>query len=175
MRSLISALTAAFFATALAVPEQGSAQGAGAISGTFVYDATASDNVKEAINDAVAKMNFLVRPFARRRLHKANPLYQRVTISHTPRQVTVTTGDLAPVVTPADGTPINWTRENGDKLKVSTRWRNSTLQQTFRATDGQRTNTYTLSPDGRTLTMRVTVTSPRLPQPVRYKLVYGRA
>ena len=47
--------------------------------------------------------------------------------------------------------------------------------QTFRAEDGSRTNTYSISPDGRTLTMHVVLRSPRLPQPLEYNLVFNRA
>lgn len=175
MRNRISALVFALFAVALVVPAQGSAQGAASLNGTFVYDAAASDDVNRAINDAVAKMNFVMRPVARGRLRKTNQPYQRVAISHTPQQVTVTTDGRAPIVTPANGTPIDWTREDGEKLKVSTEWENSALEQTFRAEDGQRVNTYTISPDGRTLTMNVTITSGRLPKPLTYKLVFRRA
>ena len=39
------------------------------------------------------------------------------------------------------------------------------LEQGFDAEDGQRVNVYTLSPDGNTLTLDVTVTSPKLEQP----------
>jgi len=38
-----------------------------------------------------------------------------------------------------------------------------------------RTNTFTVSPDGRTLTLGVAVSSPKLPRPLTYKLVYTRA
>jgi hypothetical protein len=39
---------------------------------------------------------------------------------------------------------------------------------------GRRINDYTLSPDGRTLTMQVTETSPQLSQTITYKQVYRR-
>jgi len=48
------------------------------------------------------------------------------------------------------------------------------LAQTFTSADGRRVNDYTLSPDGRTLTMQVTETSPRLSQTITYKQVYRR-
>ena len=54
-------------------------------------------------------------------------------------------------------------------------WRNNSLHQTFRAEDGQRVNVYTLSNNGNTMTMNVTITSPRLPDPLTYRLVYNRA
>ncbi|HEX2190142.1 MAG TPA: hypothetical protein VHG51_14640 [Longimicrobiaceae bacterium] len=175
MRLRIPALFTALLALALVAPAGSAAQAAASLNGTFTYNAQASDNVNAAIDDAVARMNFVMRPVARGRLRKTNQPYQRVQISHNPQQVSVTMDGRPAIVTPANGTPMDWTREDGEKLKVSTEWENSALEQTFKAEDGQRVNSYTVSPDGRTLTMNVTVTSPRLPKPLTYKLVYNRA
>jgi hypothetical protein len=175
MRQRISALFAALLALALVAPAPGSAQGAASLNGTFTYNASASDNINAAIDAAVRDMNFALRPIARGRLRKTNQPYQRLQISHTPQQVSVVTDTRRPIVSPANGTPVDWTREDGEKLKVSTVWQGSTLEQTFKAEDGQRVNDYSVSSDGRTLTMRVTVTSPRLKKPLTYKLVYNRA
>jgi hypothetical protein len=48
------------------------------------------------------------------------------------------------------------------------------LAQTFTSGEGRRVNDYTLSADGRTLTMEVKETSPQLPQSITYKQVYRR-
>jgi hypothetical protein len=45
---------------------------------------------------------------------------------------------------------------------------------TFTSADGRRVNDYTLSPDGRTLIMQMTETSPRLSQTIMYKQIYRR-
>lgn len=174
MRHRISALFAALLAFALVLPSGGHAQVA-ALNGSFTYDASASDNLNAAIDGAVARMNFAMRPFARGRLRKTNQPYKRLTISHTATQVSVSMDGRAAIVTPANGTPIDWRREDGERLKVSTEWENGALEHTFKAEDGQRVNVYSVSPDGRTLTMNVTLTSPRLSRPLTYKLVYRRA
>lgn len=175
MRQRISALFAALLALALVTPAPGSAQGAASLNGTFTYNASASDNINAAIDAAVRDMNFALRPIARGRLRKTNQPYQRLQILHTAQQVTVTSDGRSPIRSPANGTPVDWTREDGEKLKVSTEWENGTLEQTFKAEDGQRVNAYSVSADGRTLTMRVTVTSPRLKKPLVYNLKYNRA
>jgi hypothetical protein len=175
MRQRISALFAALLALALVAPAPGSAQGAASLNGTFTYDAAASDNINSAIDAAVRDMNFAMRPIARGRLRKTNQPYQRVTISHNAQQVSVVTDGRRPIVSPANGTPVDWTREDGEKLKVSTEWENGTLEQTFKAEDGQRVNAYMMSADGRTLTMNVTITSPRLKKPLTYKMIYRKA
>lgn len=145
-------------------------------AGSYTYVAEESDNINQAIDVAVAKLNFALRPIGRRRLRNTNQPYPRVVIANTDREVAITLGDRAPIRTPSNGTPIRWKRpEDGEELRVSTEWENGTLEQTFAAEDGKRVNAYTLSPDGRTMTMRVTITSERLKEPVRYRLVYRRA
>ena len=145
-----------------------------AFEGTYVYSAQQSDDIAAAIEQGVRKMNFITRPIARGRLKKTNPVYETISISHTDSDVSVQTDSREPIVTPANGTPIEWEREDGEMFDVSTEWENGKLEQTFQAEDGQRINVYSLSPDGETLTLNVTVTSPRLAAPVVYNLVYNR-
>jgi len=175
MRHRISALFAVLIAFAFAVPAEGRAQTSASLDGTYTYDAAASDNLNQAIDAAVRDMNFALRPVARGRLRKTNQPYQRLRISQDAQQVSVVMDGRDAIVTPANGTVVDWTREDGEKLKVSTEWKNGALEQTFMAEDGQRVNAYTVNDDGRTLTLRVTVTSPRLKQPLTYRLVYRRA
>lgn len=167
-------ILAALLALAPAAPA--ASQEAPSLEGTFVYDAGRSDNVNRAIETVTARMNFALRPIARGRLRRTNQPYQRVSISHTSTHVTIATDQRAPLVTPANGAPVDWTRpEDGEKLKVSTEWENGRLEQTFMAEDGRRVNTYSISPDGRTLTLEVAVSSPRLRAPLTYTLRYRRA
>jgi hypothetical protein len=160
-------------ALALAAALPASAQQA-SLKGTWRYDASASDNVAQAINTAVQRMNFVTRPIARGRLTRTNQPYQRVTVDFSSSQVTVTTDGRDPIVSPANGTPIKWTREDKEVLDVSTEWENGVLEQTFKAEDGQRVNRYSVDAQGR-MVMEVTITSPRLPRPLTYKLIYNRA
>lgn len=146
-----------------------------ALTGTFVYNASASDNVSTAISQAVRRVNPVLRSFATRRLRGTNEPYRNITIAQTSSQITITTDGNSTTRTPATGTPVAWRRPgDGDNVQVSTAWSGQTLRQTFRAEDGQRVNNYTLSPDGRTLTMQVNVTSPRLPGGLTYRLVYTK-
>ena len=57
---------------------------------------------------------------------------------------------------------------------MRTRVEGNTLTQEFSTKDGQRINIYEVSPDGQTLTLQVTVSSQRLAEPVKYRLVYRR-
>lgn len=145
-----------------------------ALQGTFVYVADGSDDVNKAIDQAISKMNFVVRSVARGRLRKTNVPYERLAISHSTDRVSIAADRRPAIQTPANGTPVKWTREDGEVFDVSTEWENGALEQTFGAPDGKRVNTFTLSPDGNTLTMKVTVSSPRLPKPLTYSLRYRR-
>lgn len=167
-RTLLLALAA------LALPLAGASAQEPNLRGTYTLDRARSDDVNRAIESAVARMSFVTRPIARGRLRRTNPVYSRVEINYTQTEVTVQLDQRRPIVSPANGTPINWTREDGEKFQLSTEWENGVLEQTFRAEDGSRTNVFTLGPDGRTLTLNVTLRSPRLSAPLTYKLVYNK-
>ena len=150
------------------------AQPAG-LRGTFVLNRSASADVNAAVERAVAPLNVVVRQIARPRLRRTNQPYGRIVLNWSPTEVSITTDARSAIRTSPAGTAIRWRRpEDGEWLNVSTIWQGERLQQTFAAEDGQRVNLYTLSPDGRTLTLDVTVTSPRLPRPLTYRLVYAK-
>jgi hypothetical protein len=159
---------------AFALPAAAHAQES-TMRGTFTLNRQQSDDVNRAIETAVSRMSFVTRPIARGRLRRTNTAYNRVVINYTQTEVSTTFDQRRPVESPANGQPVKWTREDGEKFDLSTEWQNGRLVQTFRAEDGSRTNTYTISPDGRTLTMNVTLRSPRLTSPLEYKLVLNRA
>lgn len=144
------------------------------LAGTYTYVEAESDAIRPAIDQAVAKMNFITRPIARGRLSKTNQPYHTLTIRSSGSEVTIVRDDLPAIVAPADGNPIKWRREDGEVLDLTTRWADGALEQTFIAEDGQRKNVFALAPDGNTLEMRVTVTSPRLAAPLTYTLRYRR-
>ena len=159
----------------IALPRVAVAQ-AGTIAGTYVLDRKASDNVEKAIQAAVKDMNFITKPIARGRLNKTNQPYQRVIIATAGANTVITIDSLPPRQAPSNGTPIDWKRPaDGEKMKLSMKWDGGHLVETFKPEDGQRVNEYVLSPDGSTLTMHVTITSPRLPKPLKYNLVYRKA
>jgi len=158
----------------LALPLGAQAQES-SMRGTFVLDRAHSDDVNRAIETAVSRMSFITRPIARGRLRRTNTPYSRLSIDFTPQQIQVHVEQRSPMDSPANGQPIKWRREDGEVLDLSTEWTNGRLVQTFRAEDGSRTNTFSIAPDGHTLTMHVTIRSPRLPAPVEYNLVYTRA
>ncbi len=145
-----------------------------ALHGTYILDETDSDNINEVIEDTVGKLNFVTRDIARERLEKLNPAYRKVAITFSPNEISVTVDNQPPLRTPAKGTPVAWVGPDGGKVNASIQLAGRRLAQTFTSADGRRVNDYTLSPDGRTLTMQVIETSPRLSQTITYKQVYRR-
>jgi hypothetical protein len=144
------------------------------LDGTYILDETDSDNVNEAIEDAVGKLNFVTRDIAEGRLKKLNPAYHQVVITSSPNEISVTVDNEPPLRAPAKGAPVAWVGPDGRNVNVSMQLVGRRLEQTFTSATGRRVNDYTLSPDGRTLTMQVTETSPRLSQSITYKQVYRR-
>ena len=144
------------------------------LDGTYILDETDSDNMSEVIEDAVGKLNFLTRDIARERLKKLNPAYREVAITSSPDEISVSVDNQPPLRAPAKGAPVAWVSPDGGKVNVSMQLVGRRLAQTFTSADGRRVNDYTLSPDGRTLTVQVTETSPQLPQDITYKQVYRR-
>lgn len=152
------------------------------IRGTWALNRSQSDDINAKINTAVARMNVVVRQIARPRLRNTNVAYPQLVISYDQTNIRVDMQGRPSVSSPANGQPVLWQRETGgvcqqvrgDCVRVTTEWENGRLEQTFAADDGQRVNVFSVSPDGNTLTMNVTITSPRLPNPLTYKLVYNR-
>ena len=143
-----------------------------AISGTWRQ--TRSDDIAAAINATVADMNFIKRPIARGRLAKVNPSYQKLMIAISDKEVLVKFDDRAPIHMLPNGQPSPWTREDGDKFMVAAQVGKDQMIQTFKNDEGERTNVYKLSPDGKSLTMTATVKSPQLPKPLTYAITFGR-
>lgn len=165
----------------LASAAQLHAQAAPSFQGTFVRDAAAGDDMDVVIQNALPKIkSTLGRIFkgaARKRLMEVNRPYAWIRFTPEGNMVTVESESWK-VTTPRNGTLAEWPRRGADgkteKIRVTTETQGSTMTQRFQAEDGTRTNVYSLSPDGRTLTVNVTVTSEKLTGPVTYKLVYRR-
>lgn len=158
-------------------------QTASPLRGTWNINRAQSDDINAAINRTVSRMNMVVRQIARPRLRSTNTAYPSLVMRYDQSSVRVDMSGRPSVSSPANGQPVLWQRETGatcremkgDCVRVSTEWEGGNLKQTFQAEDGRRVNVFSVSPDGNTMTMNVTITSPRLPSPLTYKLVYNKA
>lgn len=142
--------------------------------GVFVNTDPSRANIDQAIETAVAKMNFIKRPVARSRLKGTNNPYQRVEISRTAEAISVVFDSQPAIVMPVGGQPIKWTRSDGEVFDVSAAVTDGSLVQTFKAEDGQRVNTFSADAAGG-LTLRAEITSPQLSAPLTYQLQFRQA
>jgi len=138
------------------------------------WNQTRTDDIAAAINTTVADMNFIKRPIARSRLAKLNPAYRKVVIAISDREVLIKFDERDAIHMLPGGKTSPWTREDGDKFMVAAQVGKDQLIQTFKNDEGERTNVFKLSPDGRSLTMTATVKSPQLPRPLTYSISFGR-
>ena len=145
-----------------------------AFDGTYKLDDAQSDNIDSAIDQGVKGLNFLVQHIARNRLKKLNPGYRTVSITSSASEISIVVDNQPALKMPTSGSTIVCTSPAGDKTTVKLRFENGHLLQQFDSSDGHRVNDYTLSTDGRVLTMQVTETSSRLSAPIKYKQVYRR-
>lgn len=144
------------------------------LSGTYEYVPEKSASVSKAIDKAVEKMNFIKRPIARSRLTKTNTPYQRIRIEFGTSDAEITYDARKPIRMPLNGEPIKWTRDDGEIFDVSATVDGGKLLQTYKAQDGTRVNSFSKD-SSEALHLEVEVSSPQLPQPVRYLLVYRLA
>jgi hypothetical protein len=146
--------------------------------GTFRRDADASDSMKKIVDEGMSRLGKLYRVWpistqAKHRLQDTNRPYESIEFRPESDSLTTVT-EFYTLTTPRNGTLEHWERKKGDFIDVTTHVDGSRLEQTFDAEDGKRVNVYTLSPDGSTLTLEVTVTSPKLSSPLTYRQVYRR-
>lgn len=174
LRPAALALLAFLVAGAAPAPAQSDSP----LRGTFLRDEAASDPMKKIVDDGMSKLGRLYRVWpisgqARKRLQDTNQPMAWIQITPGAEELTVTT-DRYELVTPPNGVLEDWEREEGDFVDVTTVLQGNRLQQRFVAEDGERVNDYSLSPDGNTLTLDVTVTSPKLDGELKYRQVYRR-
>ncbi len=147
----------------------------GALPPVGQWNLCSAPDVQAAIARTIAPMNFLTRPFARSRLTSTNVIYRQLKVACTAQEITIQFEDRPEMRMPADGSPVDWTRDDGEKMTMAARLDGEDLEQTFKAADGQRTNRFHVDPATRHLVMGVTVSSGRLPGPLTYQVEYQPA
>jgi hypothetical protein len=132
-----------------------------------------SDDVRAAIEHAIARMNFIARPIARRRLMRANHPSPTLTFSVRSDTLAVTFEGLNPIVTPLSGDAVPWVRgATGETYAVHIAFAGDTLRQTIADEDGERENDFIFLDSGATVEMHVTLVAARLPAPLHYVEVF---
>jgi hypothetical protein len=146
------------------------------LQGSYVLDdPSAMENIETAVDRVADRMGFLVAGIARGRLMDANKPAQRIFISVAGNEVTTQLDQDQAIRTSANGATVDWTRDNGEKVRVTTSWQGGVLRRSVASKEATRTNSFSLAPDGDRLIFGVEIVSRRLPAPVTYQLTYRRS
>jgi hypothetical protein len=127
-----------------------------------------------AIERAVQQLNALIRGIGRRRLATVTEIPRSLRYALNAETIEMQYGELPAIHAPADGRYVERVNARGTPMRVSFELRGETLVQRFKGEKGTRTNKVTISEDGTRLTMRVSIKSERLADPLRYRLSYKR-
>ncbi len=127
-----------------------------------------------AIEATVQEMPWIMRGLARRRIRAATEIPDRYLISLEGETITIVEGDEEAVTARWDGTPVEVPGDRGDTATQTLVWGDDELRAVNRQPKGSGTTVFRLSPDGRTMDVTATVSSPRLPSDIVYVLSYRR-
>lgn len=174
-RALRGALVSLCFVSAL--PAQDVAD---RLAGRWLLEPAASDDIAAAVDRAVAPLNFVVRPVARRRLQAVNRPASHIDVTVGRDTIVLAWAGEPPATARRDGTAAPYRDGRGERLSLRVAVARTDadpvlLREQYDAPDGIRTNRWSLAPAGDRVGIVVEVASPRLPAPLRYRLVYRRA
>lgn len=144
-------------------------------AGTYRFGGSAAEEAARsaAIDRCVDTLFFAIRGIARSRLSNGTKIEPWVSFGFEAGMIQYRTPSSPVATSPEQGTVVDYT-SHGDRSKLSQRFADGRLNQVFAADEGKRTNDWSLAPDGSTLTLRVTISSPKLSVPVGYSLTYRK-
>jgi hypothetical protein len=141
-----------------------------------VWRFAGGDAERRALEASVARtvqgMGWIVEGIAAARLRERSPIPEVVTIRVQGGVVEYTGVRGRLYRTPADGTMIQAQNPQGEPITLSTRVQGAVMTRVGARADGSRREV--LRVQGDTLTIEGTVSSPRLPRPLTYRLTYRR-
>jgi hypothetical protein len=140
----------------------------------YAGDAAEQKAREEAIDRSVAPFFFAIRGMVRAKVTDRTRIMPTCRLECGGGSIRSTVPAYAVAVSPETGAPAPY-RIDDDAVALSQRFEGARLIQVFQADEGgSRKNELALSADGVTLTMRATLSSPKLPIPVVYTLTYRR-
>lgn len=145
-------------------------------AGTYTYAGSAAEEAgrRAAIDRGIASLFFAIRGIARSRLSGGTKIEPWVSFGFDAGMIRVRVPSSPQASSPEQGPDVDY--GNGDdKAKLSQRIGAGKVIQRFVASEGQRMNEWVRSPDGKTLTLKATISSPKLTAPVVYTLTYKRS
>ncbi len=145
-------------------------------SGFYRYagDAREREARVAAIGQSVASFFFAVRGMAHSKLDDRTRIMPTCRFEFSDGKIRSTVPGHPIAISPETGAAAPY-RVDDDAILLSQRFEGTHLVQVFKADEGgMRRNEFTLSPDGTVLSMKATLSSPKLSTPVIYTLTYRR-
>ncbi|MDQ2834831.1 MAG: hypothetical protein M3Y50_14060 [Acidobacteriota bacterium] len=145
-------------------------------AGSYRYAGSAEEEEgrRAAIDRAVKSTFFAIRSAARSRISATTQILPSYSFSFEAGKIRVQASSRPEMVSPENGEPADYAFK-GMRSKFTQRFAGGRLTQVFVSESGTRENEFTLSEDGKVLTLKVTLTSPRLPKGVVYSLSYKKS
>ena len=152
-----------------------SAQEPASVLGSWqIINPSAAEAARDAaIDSVVEELMFIARPIARRRMSSELPVHQRIRLTQNSSGLRAVIGPYD-FTTTADGSPQTIEDPWDNEVRVSQQLSEGRLRQVFRAENGVLYHDLRVNEAGDRLTLRVRVTSPRLPSDGRYRYNYRR-
>jgi hypothetical protein len=145
-------------------------------AGTFRFGGVVSEEEarRAAIDRTIGTLFFAIRGIARSRLSSSTKIDPWVSLAFDAGLIRMRTPSATDATSPEHGDAVDYVN-HGDHVRLSQKLKGGTLTQVFVADEGRRVNEWTLTPDARTLLLKVTVSSSKLRIPLVYTLTYQRA
>jgi hypothetical protein len=143
-------------------------------AGHYVLIRDQSEDLKQAINRATDRMNFILKPIARRQLRQRMALYPSFAMGRRGDSFRTSLAGQIILSLPLSGLPVLWRAPFGEVVRARLQ-PGPELLEIFETERGQCEHLFRLSPDHKVLIVEVRITSRELPKPVEYQLMYRRA
>lgn len=132
------------------------------------------DRVAAAVEKAIEALPSFLHGLARKRLSTANTIPETITMTMKGDELELRYGGLEPMRAPLDGSTRKWHNHEGALVNIKMELRGKTLVQTTWNNGGRRIMRWTISEDGKRLRLHSTMSSPRLPESIDYRLTFRK-
>ena len=149
---------------------------AGSLDGTYVIKdhKEARKSMDRAIERTVADVSRLFRGKARKALRSKQTLCHKLSLKAGSAETTITCESNGRSASAPSSGARKKIQRDGKTAYLSHKVTGSRIVQTLEGEKGARTATYTLSADGKTLTVSIALETDKLDTPLRYTLIYVR-
>lgn len=174
-RGAVGKVAASLVALLLAAAGMASALEPKDFAGQWNLDPSRTENLEKAVDRALEPENFFTRMVARKRILRVARSPRTMNISQVGEGILVTTESHAPPPVVPGGAPVIWMRPKGSPVKIRMEMDGNRLVQVFETDAGNRLQRFSVSADGKQLSVDVEVSSPRLQRKVGYRVAFVRA